>query len=88
MEQLAPETSRSLAFQAVDAHKPFNHVDNHVAEGAATKDDRDDGPVGVAAEGALGAGNPRWGSEGGDVETGGAGGGTQSSRRLGELDRR
>jgi len=44
--------------------------------------------VGVAAQGAAGAGNPGWGPEGRDAQAGGASCGAQSARGLGELDRR
>jgi hypothetical protein len=88
MEQLSPETAGGVTVEPVDADEAFDHVDDDVVEGSPAKGDGDDGPVGVAAQGAASSGDPRWAPEGGDGQAGGPGGGAESARGLGELDRR
>jgi hypothetical protein len=88
LEQLAPEAAGGVTIETVDADKAFDHVDNDIVEGSITQGDGDDGPIGVAAQGAANPGDPGWGPEGRDAQAGGPGCGAEPARGLGELDRR
>jgi hypothetical protein len=88
VEQLPPAPARGVTIETVDADETFDHVDDDLVEGSIAQGDGDDGPVGVAAQGAAGAGNPGWGPEGRDAQPSGPGCGAESARGLGELDRR
>jgi hypothetical protein len=88
VEELSPEPAGGVTVETVDTDEAFDHVNDDIAEGSIAQDDRDDGPVGVAPQGAASAGDPGWGPEGRDAQAGGASCGAQSARGLGELDRR
>jgi len=88
VEELSAEPAGGVTVEPVDADETFDHVDDDIVEGSITQDDGDHRPIGVAAQGAASAGNPRRGPEGRDAQAGGPSGGTQSARGLSELDRR
>lgn len=88
MEQFAPEAAGGVTVEPVDADETFDHVDDDIVEGSTAQRHGDDGPIGVAAQGAVSPGDPGRGPEGGDAQSGGPGRGAESACGLGELDGR